>query len=285
MIRSLLQPRRLLAAFTLVIFVMACMPNGFVAAVTGGPSNTLRFLIAPVSNGTRYLSLLARPGRAANDMTPEVEALQSQYDQADRRIRELEGELREARERIAQLAGVREIMGGTTVDLPDARVNAAMIDSTASVLRISRGQRAGIHQNMVVASGAHLVGRISAEPGPFSSDVKLITSPHTSLAVRLLPPVPDGMSRETLTTLTVAENRREFTAIVPATQDVRVGDRAYLADDSWPAEARALIVGQVVSVEKEQQDPLLRRRVVVRPVPPLASLANVIVIVPRNMDR
>ncbi|MCE9592320.1 MAG: hypothetical protein K8S99_17575 [Planctomycetes bacterium] len=285
MMRWLFQSRRLLALLALVVLVLALLPNRIVDRITHGPSHAVQMPVGPTSRGIRRVGLWLRPESRENGSAREGdETLKSERDMAVLRYRRLEDELREARERIEQLSQVREQMKNSTVDLLDARVTAWVSEPSAATLRISRGSKAGVGYNMVVASGINLVGRIADDPGAFTANVRLITSANTALAVRIVPAELDAPPREAVATLYAGGNPNELTAVVPATQVVREGDVAYLSDDGWPEEARALVVGRVAGVLPEPTDPLLRRRVVVRPVPTLPALSRVIVIVPHTLE-
>lgn len=285
MIRSLFHPRRTLVLLALAVLILACMPAETTQYLTGTPNRFVRMVLAPLSDGIRAAALWLRP--QAPDSRPMIESalLLAERDQAVRLYRQKEDELREAEERIEQLGRVRERVGTSSISLVDARVNGWLSGPSASVLRISRGTRDGVGPNMVVASGVNLVGRVGEQPGVLNADVRLITSPGTHLAVRIVPASLGEMTREALATLEVSPNQLEFTCVVPATNDVREGDLAYLSDSTWPPEAGALVVGRVVEVVREPTDPLLRHRVTVRPVLELNKLSRVIVVVSQVQER
>lgn len=285
MIRSLLHPRRTLVLLALAALILACMPVETTSYLTGAPSRFMRMVLAPLSDGVRAAGLWLRPQSPESGPTVDNQVLLAERDQAVRLYRQKEDELREARERIDHLSRVRERLGTSSINLVDARVNGWLPGASASVLRISRGSRDGVGRNMAVASGVHLVGRVGEQPGVLNADVRLITSPGTLLAVRIVPASLGEAQRETLATLELSPNGSGFTAVIPATQDVREGDLAYLSDETWPPEARALVVGKVVGVVQEPTNPLLRRRITVAPLKELEKLSRVIVIVPQDQER
>jgi hypothetical protein len=64
--------------------------------------------------------------------------------------------------------------------------------------------------------------------------------------------------------------------------NVRVGDLAHLADEGWPDQAEGFVVGRVAKVEPWPSDPLLFRRVLVKPITPPRGLSEIVLLMPAN---
>ena len=101
---------------------------------------------------------------------------------------------------------------------------------------------------------------------------------QTNAQPMVIPPTPDVPGREMLALLKPAGGG--FEATTDVSDPVREGDLAHLSDDSWPGHARGLVVGKVTAIERDPDDPELRRRVTVIPVKALAYLDRVVVLVP-----
>ena len=80
----------------------------------------------------------------------------------------------------------------------------------------------------------------------------------------------------------MANREGEFIAVVSEDQPIQIGDLAHLEDRTWPREARAVVVGKVVEIAPDPNDPVLRQRVVIQPIRSLRHLSRLVVLVPSN---
>lgn len=202
--------------------------------------------------------------------------------EAERRlqqVRALETALAEAQELIAMLTQSREMLQLEGVQLVPARVSGFSGDPVRPVLTIDRGTFSGVHDGAAVVSGFNLVGRV-AKAYAGSADVELITAAGTKLQVRILPPRTDDVPRELVEQLELEEDGRWFEVQVEIDAAVEVGDLAHLIDERWPPAARGYVVGQVKRVAPDPANPHLFKELVIEPLPPLADLTRVTVLIP-----
>ena len=61
---------------------------------------------------------------------------------------------------------------------------------------------------------------------------------------------------------------------------IKPGDLAHLSDERWPAVAQGFVVGQVVNIKPDPDNPMLYQRVTIKPRFDLASLSEVTVLAP-----
>jgi cell shape-determining protein MreC len=281
--KSRLQPQQVLAATTVALGLAAMVPGSWARTLTDRPRYLLRAVLYPSEIALKSLAdAVRRPADRSVDLG-EGEQLRVNLEQALYYNEQLSQELAQARAKIAQLTGMREYLSLTGVRLMPASVASWSGDSLYPTLTINRGYKHGLRPGLVVADGFNLVGRLSSV-GPVAATVRLVTAADTQLVVRVLPPVPGAPPRSVLTRAQAAQRRLEFWATTDEDDPVCEGDLAYLADEGWPAEARGLVVGQVARIEKHPDDPILRRRVVIRPIRSLTHLDRVTVIVPTDFE-
>lgn len=290
--RSFLTPRRLLALLAVLLLVSSFLPvdqdsqaaeqrRAWGSRLAERPRALVAAAISPV---TRLLHALST-GLRSQDRDPVLwdtwDDLAVRYGRALQRNERLEQENTALKRQIAQLSQIRELFGLAGVSLVDARVNASSTDPLNPVLTINRGERHGVRRQMAVASAFSLVGEVT-NVGPFTSDVRLITAPGTQLRVRLVPPTPDAAARTIEVQLERAEDGPWFEVQLGTQQPVQPGDLAHLSDPIWPTEAMGFVVGQVIEVGPDPDDPLNFQRVIVKPIPPLTRLNRVTVLVPTD---
>ncbi len=266
-----------------VVLVTALLPARWAAVVSDPPRHLLRALLAPTTHLIKPLAdSWARPPESELDHGGVVQ-LRANYEQALQYNRRLEDQLEDARRKIAQLSQIRQELSLTGVELLPAAVTSWSGDAVYPAMTLDRGGRNRLRAGLVVAHGFNLIGRVT-DAGPLSSRVGLITAPGTQLVVRIVPAIPGASPRELVCLIEAEKGTESFWTITGSTEPVRVGDLAHLSDDSWPDEARGLVVGRVTGVEKDQSDPTLRNRVIVTPVRQLRYLNRVVVMLPGAPD-
>ncbi len=283
--RSLFGSRRFLVTVVLLCVVSAWAPLGLARSVAALPHHLLVALVSPVTVLLKTAADAVGGGQPRLDLG-EHEELYDHYTQALQYIRRLESDLRQREQQLAQLMRVREIRGeqGIRAYLP-ARVTSYSGEPARPVLTIDRGTSDGVRRGMVVVSGANLVGLVEAV-GPLTADVRLITTPGTTLDVRFAAPTPPAAPPSAptyLATVGLAEDGRRFVHDeAPQNVPVRAGDLAHLDDQGgrWPAQANGFIVGQVAEVAGVPDNPLLLKRIVIEPLIRPPSLRRVWVLVP-----
>lgn len=280
---ALLQSRHVLGLWVLLLLGCSWMPSQWAKLMWDRPRHLLlaatRPLVQPLH---RFGNALRRPASLETFVDDETQ-LRTQYQRALQYARRLEDELHEARTQIMQLSQVRQHLDLSGIQL----VPASVVGSTSGrahptlVIRPLNHRRSRHHrleEGMVVAHGFNLVGRVGSV-GPVTAVVGLIHQLGRELVVRVVPPVPGAPPRELVTSLRPHDPTR-FVAEIDIDDPVQTGDLVHLSDPAWPAEARGLVVGRVTAIEKDPDDPLLRRLAIVSPIQSLSHLDRVVVLVP-----
>lgn len=278
--KSALTFRRGLVAAVIVLMVLSLLPHRFTGYAT---------IVRSVTVST--LSLLAQPLHAVASSLRRYEErpVLGEQEQLSQRIQSLEAEVMALRERerqlvrtVEELEGLRRRLGETY----EYRVASVIGRSSDNTLQLNIGTRQGVRVGMAVVERASIVGRIS-QVGPTSSTLSLITAPDTLIEVVAVP--------ATLRGPVLPEDRRGRLLLQPARANLMValevdaqlpveaGDYARLLDERWPRAVQGMIVGQVIGVEDDPDDPLLKL-VGVRPMTSLPDLDEVTVIVPRREE-
>ena len=279
-----LSQRHALGIVIVLLVVTALLPASVVRAVSGRPKRVLDWALAPGWHALHGMSSRIRSPPPTSVGGGDREQLERNYGELLVHHRRLEEALRAARTEIEDLSLVRQSLSLAAVKLPSVQVVGWADTGSAETILLNRGNRLGLRIGQAVADRFNLVGRIS-EVGPFSSTVRLITSPRTRLDVHLVPPEPGAPPRELRRQLELTAGRDRFFTIVETDSPVQVGDLAHLADPHWPRESDGLIVGRVVSVRKHLENPTLEKRVVVEPLVRPAYLTRVVVLVPIEEGR
>ncbi len=277
--RSPLNARQVLLVLVVVLVVSSFLPARWAGGLSAPPRHIINAAARPV---TYPLKLLADSIRRPPDLRVDNssnEALARQYEAALQTIRRLEMQLEDAQQEIATLSQVRTNLGLSGVQLYPASVTAWSTGRAQPSLTINRGSRHRVRVGMVVASGFNLVGRVSSV-GQVTSTVRLITAPDTRVTVRIVPPLPDSPSRQMLVQAQTVAGEDRLMAQTDVDDPARVGDLAHLDDERWPAAANGLVVGKVVAIENDPEDPLLRRHTYIQPLRSLAYLDRVVVLLP-----
>ena len=269
---------------TFVLMLAACLiPQSFAILLWSYPRHFLKLALSPVQHPLHMLGNQIRaPLEPKVDFGP-VAQLENNYMELLSFNAKLQQELREANDFVIQLAQIRNLRNAQEKLLP-ARVTLSTQGLDVRSLTLGAGRNHHVTQGMVVAAGYNLVGRISSV-GSHTSTVRLINSPGTYLAVRMVPPVNDQAPRQTVGHLQVSENGKTFFSRGDIDDPVKINDLAFLADERWPATAQGLIVGKVASIEPDKKTPLLRTHIIIEPLRSLIHLGQVLVIQPQTPEQ
>jgi len=287
--RYLTEPRiRIAVAGLLMLLCFVRLDTA--TKISAVPRHLVATVSNPLSQPLHSLSAWTRSTPAEAEDLAERRELARINDELNQYNRQLEEQLRVARQRIAELSRIREVGGLEAPSLVPAGVTSWQ-GGAAPVLTINRGSMHGLAPGMVVGTAADLVGRIS-DVGPSSATVSLITAPRTLLDVRVLPPLVGPSGREVILQLQPFEGQELFWAEAAHTDPIQVGDLAHLrlADNvlasaaRWPDEAAGMVVGKVVRIEDHPDDPRLRTRVIVQPRVSLRGLTRVVVLFVEQHD-
>lgn len=204
--------------------------------------------------------------------------------------RGLEQEVAALKNQLEELQQVRARLADTKIVLQQARVMSAMRDAQSPTLTIDAGRDKSLEPGMIVANGYNLVGKL-VSVGPTTSVVQLITAPLTHLKVTIAPPAAGPPPRTLSASVEVSpkpiEGVASFITVVPTAEVVEEGDFVHVADDTWPRESHALVIGRVMKIVKadDKDNPLLRKKLVIQPMRSLPHLDTVVVVVPVSVAR
>ncbi|MCC7145541.1 MAG: hypothetical protein IT443_03775 [Phycisphaeraceae bacterium] len=283
----MLTQRRVLGGMAALLLAGSFLPDPVGHVLWSRFRHLKDIAITPITDPLHSLALALRGGR---DTELTLEVADNRVEEL-RRIRQLETELAEARETIAQYERLaRMAQAGTVhmeaVDLMSARVTSWSGRSGSVVLTINRGAGDGVVKDLVVTDGVNLVGRV-VDAGTMTASVGLISSEGTMLEARIVPPTAEP-KRELVGLLRYDPKedggQGAFWLSTEHQRQVEVGDLAHLSGGAWPQEAWGLVIGQVIKITGDD-DPLNFKRVVVKPRVNLEYLSRVVVLVPVEAQR
>jgi len=276
MARSWITGRRPLILAVVLLLLASQLPSAWAGWVAAVPRKVTRFVLIPGEGALRVASLALRPGTARRPAFPdEVEAnyleLRAENQRLRNRIEALEDEVR-------QLGLVRGGLGDRPLRYLPARVTAHTATASRRTITLDHGRASGVEVGQAVVSGASLVGEVVSVTGR-TSEVKLLNAPATTMLARIAP-AEAGQPREIVEQLRVTDNGAAFVAEVARDAPVETGDLAHLVDrmSNWPAAASGRVVGVVVDINDNTEQPMSLKRVVVRPLLDFARLARVTVV-------
>jgi cell shape-determining protein MreC len=267
-----------------LVLVASFLPERWVQIITSRPRALAQAIYTPV---TQPLLRLTGSLRRPEDLplaTPGAQGMEKRYNEMYQYAKNLEERLRKAEEQVARLSQIRTSIGLRNAQLLQASVSSPPTAGPAPTITIDQGESQGVRKGQVVAvsDGLSLAGYV-LDTGPVTATVGLISRPGTRLDVRIAPQTTGPAPREVVAQL-VANDQGRFETTLGKDRPVEQGDLAHLSDERWPATAQGFVIGQVVAVERDPQDPLAYRKIVVQPVRSLAHLREVLVLIPASND-
>lgn len=150
-----------------------------------------------------------------------------------------------------------------------ARVIGRASDNWSSLILIDKGNHQGIKRGLVVVNYLGLVGRVM-EAGGSTSKVMLINDPNVGVSAIVQRSRQEGLVSGTL-------GNSLMMRYLPLDSDIRPADAVITSGltDMYP---KGLVIGTVTSVGEEFSG--LSRYAIIRPAVNLASLEEVLVIIP-----
>lgn len=221
----------------------------------------------PLSIG-RNISLAARiqtPKTAGGSREPSnnIEAQYQNY------IANLEAQLKQERQKVEELSGLRNRMPLQGAKLMFADVITSSLDQLHSELTINRGTDDGLAKSQFVLADNSIIGTIS-DTSSRTARIKLFTDPTSRIAVKM----------EKLTVERVMQGDGNGSAKIRLLQTehkVKVGDRIYTSRKAGFLDA-PMIIGKVAQCKRDDENPSLWD-VTVKPVCDIERLTSVAVIV------
>lgn len=277
MLRLFLNQTRVFTGVVLLLLVGSLMPTAWARGLSVGPRTFVNTLLTPIQRPLASISTALRPREGLDVRLGSISDMERQVLETRVELAQLRANLAAANARIEQLADVRRQLGLRGVTLLTA-VAEWSPSRQFQALTLNRGAGDGVVEGQVVADGLNLIGRITVA-APVMASVRPVTNPGTHLAVRIAP--ARGGDRFTLVQVQSLPDGRGFLARADVADPVQLGDLAHLQDVGWPPEAQGLIVGQVVAINHDEQDPILRRQIVIAPLREVSSIRHVVVFVPQ----
>jgi cell shape-determining protein MreC len=274
---------KLLVIAVLLLLILCILPAQTASRVALPVSNTVRFLVGPISTWLHLAGTTIRPAPEPVGLAPsDSEALREELDKVWQYNRRLEQELEDARKTIQHLGHMRQMMPDTQTDLVVGRVIGTNLATPSPSLTLDIGTSHNLRPGLAVVSGFNLVGQVT-EVQAQKSLVKPITAPDTLINLRIVPPSASEPNREGFVSARFTGGA--FTGTVGANDPIKLGDLAHLYDESWPPEARGFVVGSVTSLEPLERDPLLRKKIKIQPLRSPTALDRVVVLLPTEAER
>ncbi len=283
MMRRVWTQRRAMILVVLGFCLTAMLSSAVAQVLTGPPRWLVQSVVGWVSQPLLNIAgaLRSRPTLDLDRGDPRY--LQQNYDALLKYNAFLREESQRLREELARYRWARENLKlETPADFVFADVTSLNHSNLRRTITINRGSVQGLRTDLVVADWYNfsVVGRIT-DVGPRSATVELITSPRSRPIVKFLPGTPvRPPANPTVLQLSPDKDGKSLSATVKTDTPLQTGFLAHLVDTGWPAEGRGFVVGKVVSVEPQPDNPYLYNRVVVQPIHDAARLSRVIVLVP-----
>lgn len=265
-------------AICLLLLISALLPASWAGQVSHLPHSFVQFAIAPISGQLHHLSLAIRPSEPAALVDTSQRDWQRQFFTQKQYTTRLAEEVRILQRQLAAFKRIAAVVGDNQqLSFVASNVSASFRNGGKVSLMIDHGMSSGVQLDDAVVVGEYLIGKID-QVNAVTSDVRLITSADTYLKVRIMPADPGTGLDTDAKWIRLDEDGKAFSVQVPATTEIRPGDIAHLADESWPIEANGFVVGQVTEVIADPADPMLYRFVRIEPRVNLETLDEVYVL-------
>lgn len=274
--------RALLLAMA-ALLLCSQLPVRMLRPVTAMPSLILATVTQPFTDHLHQASTRVVGDETSPEAARDMEQMQRNYERLLQDNEWLRQKLAEARQSIVEISQTRQIIDKNERRLVSATVTAVQGERDAPVLTIALEANHGVEAGNIVGNGYNLVGRVT-DVWQRAAFVSTITRPGQSLLVNLRSETAVTSEAGVHALVQADEQGRRFLTEVGVNDPVRVGDLAFLADDTWPEEARGFVVGRIVSAEPKSIDPQLRRSVVIEPVRDLRLVRRVFVVAPLHSD-
>lgn len=167
-----------------------------------------------------------------------------------------------------------------------ARVNHVSRTINGPILHLDAGASVGIQPGMTVVWETTAIGRIIPPIGPSTAQVQLMTAQDATLQAALQPALNATTSASGLVQrirIQPGDDSLSFVADVEVNLSVSVGDLVVLADELQYTDAQGWPVGRVTAVTEYTPDPLMRKRLIIRPDIDPRQLPDVAVLVPEGL--
>ena len=277
--KALLSQKRVIAALAAILFVTSLLPARFIQPVTSTPHDVVMAILTPLCAPLNALAGAIRSPADLTVMSGPDEQLQRELLAMRVLLKQTSNELAETRRQLHKLTLLRRDYPLSGVPLIPAKVIESSPGNQS--LSINQGKRDGVAVGMPVTDGGNLVGKIS-RAGTAIADVQPIVAAGTRLAVSIRP-MSGSSVRPTVASIRAQGDGRTFLGQVADRAPVRKGDLVHLDDAGWPAMVQDFVVGMVVAVEKDQDDPALKNSIRIQTVHAFGRMRTVEVVMPPDV--
>lgn len=240
----------------------------------------LIFLFAPQNLTNKFQFAFARLFRwplsigrnislAARTRQPFKESLNGKEAQYQNYIANLEAQLKQERQKVEELSGLRNRHPLEGVKLMLADVITSSIDRLHSELTINRGADDGLLKGQFVLADNSIIGTVS-QTSSRTARVRLVTDPASKIPVRI-----GNLNVERI--LQGNGNDSANIGLLQIGHKLKIGDAIYAGKKPGFLDA-PVIVGKVTECKRDDKNPALWD-VVVKPVCDMGKLTSVAVII------
>ncbi len=257
--------RRLFASLLMAGFIILFAPQRL--------TNKFQFMFVrvfcwPLSVG-RDVSLSASGLMASAQGSPAETVSRERYDKLHNRLANVTEWLRQERDKVEKLSGLRDRPVWKGVNFVLADVISASVDAAHGELIIDRGQDDGLAVGQFVLSGESVVGTISALDAR-TARVRLITDPASKIAVKI-----EGLNTDRI--MQGCGGNVAKVPLVPTRHRIETDALVY-AQKKPGFLGAPVVIGTVSECEKNPENPLLWD-ITVRPAACLDKLTDVAAVV------
>jgi len=233
----------------------------------------VRIFRKPLSIG-RNISLSASRLVVSEQSMAEDVVSREKYDKLHNHLANVTEWLKQEREKVEKLTGLRDRPVWKGVDFVLGEVIAASVNGLRGELIINRGQKDGLAKNQFILANESIVGTIFKVDNR-TAQIRLISDPASKIAVKIAQFNMDRIMHG-------AGNSSAKVQLVPTRYKIKIGDIVY-AQKRPGFLSTPVIVGTVAECKSNDENPLVWD-ITVQPACDIKSLTDVAAIVmnPRN---
>ncbi|MFZ2149312.1 MAG: rod shape-determining protein MreC [Sedimentisphaerales bacterium] len=228
----------------------------------------VRILRRPLSIG-RNISLSTSRLIASEQRSPTDLVSRERYDRLHNHLANVTERLKQERQKVEKLSGLRDRPVWKGVDFALADVIAASVNELRCELVINRGQQDGLAENQFVLANESIIGTIS-KVDTRTAQVRVITDPASRIAVKIAQLSMDRIMQGN-------GNNSAKVQLVSTQYKIKIGDIVY-AQKRPGFLGTPVIAGTVAQCKSNDENPLVWD-ITVKPACDIESLTDVAIIV------
>jgi rod shape-determining protein MreC len=207
----------------------------------------VRIFCRPVSMG-REISLSKSGLMASAQGSPQHVVSRKRYDKLHNNLANVMERLRQERQKVEKLSGLRNRPVWKGVDFVLADVITASVDGLHSELIINRGRQDGLAKGQFVLANDSIIGTVSNMDAR-TARVRLITDPASKIAVKIA-----GLNTDRI--MQGSGKNSAKVQLVPTKHEIKTGEVVY-AQKKPGFLGTPVIVGTVAQCKSNKENPLL----------------------------